>query len=122
MKHHLKTPHGALRTNADALSSEAMRHERIFGAAGLYGRLVQHNALMHREAISAGTSVVRAWLARRNGTGPIQALDLACGSAPITIAALMHHGQVRFLLETFEGVLVVGVRCASNDSFSSFRN
>ena len=66
-----------------------MRKEKLFSKDGCYSRVVESNALFHREAISHGSNVIKTLLDYYDSTQTINVLDLACGAEPISITQML---------------------------------
>jgi len=68
-----------------------MQKEKLFIKAGCYSRVVESNALFHREAISYGSDIIKTLLGHYDSTQTINVLDLACGAEPISITKMLSH-------------------------------
>lgn len=68
-----------------------MQKEKLFSKDGCYSRVVESNALFHREAIEYGTEVIKTILDNHPTTHTIKVLDLACGAEPISITQMLNH-------------------------------
>lgn len=70
-----------------------MRREKLFSKDGFYSRVLDSNALLHREAITQGRHVVARFLSnfstKSRHEQPVKVLDLACGGVPVSITAIM---------------------------------
>lgn len=66
-----------------------MRREKLFSKDGFYSRVIASNALLHNEAITQGRHVVACLSSNHPQEQPVKVLDLACGGAPVSIAAIM---------------------------------
>lgn len=68
-----------------------MREEKLFSKDGCYSRVVESNALLHREAVTYGTRVVKALLKNYDSAQTIKVLDLACGAEPVSITEILNN-------------------------------
>ena len=68
-----------------------MRKEKLFSKDGCYSRVVESNALFHREAIIYGSHVIKALLEHYDSTPTITVLDLACGAEPVSITQMLSN-------------------------------
>jgi predicted O-methyltransferase YrrM len=68
-----------------------MQKEKLFSKDGCYSRVVESNALFHREAIAHGSNVIKALLENYDSTQTINVLDLACGAEPVSITQMLSH-------------------------------
>lgn len=68
-----------------------MRKEKLFSKDGCYSRVVESNALFHREAIVYGSHVIKALLENYDSTQTIKVLDLACGAEPVSITQMLSN-------------------------------
>lgn len=73
------------------LDHRPMRHEGVFNKGGAYSFVVEHNLLLHQEAIRVCTKVVADWLANRPTASVIRILDLACGGTPVVTNGVMRQ-------------------------------
>lgn len=68
-----------------------MRKEKLFSKDGCYSRVVESNALFHREAIIYGSNVIKALLDNYEPNQTINVLDLACGAEPVSITQMLSN-------------------------------
>ncbi|MCK4864503.1 MAG: class I SAM-dependent methyltransferase [Gammaproteobacteria bacterium] len=68
-----------------------MRKEKLFSKDGCYSRVVESNALFHREAIIYGSRIIKALLENHDSTQTIKVLDLACGAEPVSITRMISN-------------------------------
>ena len=72
-----------------------MRKEKLFSKDGCYSRVVESNALFHREAIIYGSQVIKKLLENYDSTQTIKVLDLACGAEPVSITQMLSNSPDR---------------------------
>lgn len=72
-----------------ALSSKPMRHETVFSKGGAYRYIVEHDLLLHQEAMHTVHQILKKWAEAHPQQSTVRVLDLACGGAPIIIAKAM---------------------------------
>lgn len=68
-----------------------MRKEKLFSKDGCYSRVVESNALFHREAITHGSRIIKALLENYDPTQTVKVLDLACGAEPVSITQMLSN-------------------------------
>ncbi len=68
-----------------------MQKEKLFSKGGCYSRVVESNALFHREAIIHGSNVIKVLLDNYEPNQTINVLDLACGAEPVSITEMLSH-------------------------------
>lgn len=68
-----------------------MRKEKLFSKDGYYSRVVESNALFHREAIIYGSHVIKTLIENYDSTQTIKVLDLACGAKPVSIIQMLNN-------------------------------
>lgn len=68
-----------------------MRKEKLFSKDGCYSRVVESNALFHREAIIHGSNVIKKLLNKNKSNKTLNVLDLACGAEPVSITEMLSH-------------------------------
>lgn len=74
-----------------------MEREKVFSRSGYYSVVVRQNLLGHREAAEIAARELAPRFGRRTPGKVVRVLDLACGGAPTTMAALFaRFSSVRF--------------------------
>lgn len=101
------------------LGQQAMRRGPVLREPWAHPFIVEHNLLLHREAMRVCTKVVADWLTGRPATPTVRVLDLACsGGMPVVMNGVMRQ----FVIHRFNYVGVGGstdhIRSIKNFSFS----